>query len=136
MAGLAGPVEVAYLVSVDDLRRICKALTDGTREYKLASEDKEHVVIDYNDGPDDLNAISYTFPIVVSLNIEGKASLLFGERWPFGEGGLMVCLHVYTRKPIRRGLYPEGDKLFWDSLEDWEKFWRPLIAALVNGMEC
>lgn len=130
-----GPVERAYLVSVDDLRGICKTLTNGKLEYKLACEDEGQVIIVYNDGPDDVNAISYTFPIVVSLNVEGRASLLLGEQWPFGEDGLMVCLHVYTRKPIQRGLYPEGDKLFCDSLVDWEKFWRPLEAALIKGME-
>jgi hypothetical protein len=32
---MGGPVERAYLVSVDDLRDICDALNDGKREYKL-----------------------------------------------------------------------------------------------------
>jgi hypothetical protein len=133
---MGGPVERAYLVSVDDLRGICETLTDGKREYKLVCEDEGQAVIDYNDGPDDLNAISYAFPIVVNLNVKGRASLLFGKQWPFGEDGLMVCLHIYTRNPIRRGLYPEGNQLFGDSLDDWEKFWGPLEAALVKGMEC
>jgi hypothetical protein len=48
----------------------------------------------------------------------------------------MVCLHVYTRNPIRRGLYPEGSEIKWDSLEYWEKFWGPLEAALIKGSEC
>jgi hypothetical protein len=35
---MGGPVERAYLVSVDDLRGICETLTDGKREYKLVCE--------------------------------------------------------------------------------------------------
>jgi hypothetical protein len=27
----------------------------------------------------------------------------------------------------------EGDRLFWDSSEDWEKFWGPLGGALIKG---
>ncbi|HLZ51312.1 MAG TPA: hypothetical protein VKP61_11190 [Candidatus Acidoferrum sp.] len=134
MARMDGPVERAYLVSVDGLRGICETLTDGKREYKLVCEDEGQVTIDYNDGPDALNAISYAFPIVASLNIKGRASRLFGGQWPFGEDGLMVCLHVYLQKQTRKGLYPEGDKLYWDRLEDWEKFWGPLETALTKGM--
>ena len=131
-----GPVERAYLVSVDDLRGICKTLTDGKCEYKLACKDERHVVIVYNNGPDDLNALCFTFPIVVNLNVKHAALLrLFGKQWPFGEDGLMVCLHIYTGKQIRQGLYREGDKLSWDSSEDWEKFWGPLEAALIKEME-
>ncbi len=48
----------------------------------------------------------------------------------------MVCLHVYTGKEIGEGLYFGGDKLSWDSSEEWEEFWRPLEAALVKGLEC
>ena len=48
----------------------------------------------------------------------------------------MVCLHVYTRKQIRNGLYLEGDRVLWDSIEDWERFWPRLEAALIMGLEC
>lgn len=137
MAEMAGPVDRAYLVSVEDLRDICDALSDGKREYKLTCEGDREVSISYNDPPDDLNALSFTFPIVVNLNVKHASLLrLFGEQWPFGEDGLMVCLHVYLQKQTRKGLYPEGDEIKWDSLEDWEKFWGPLEAALIKGMEC
>jgi len=128
MAGMDGPVDRAYLVSVEDLRDICDALTDGKLEYRLTRDGKQ-VAISYNDGPDDLNAVCFTFPIVVDI-------------WTLGilarnaEAGFMVCLHIYTGKQIRQGLYFEGDQLFWDSSEDWEKFWGPLEAALVKGTEC
>ena len=126
MAGMDGPVDRAYLVSVEDLRDICDALTDGKLEYRLTRDGKQ-VAISYNDGPDDLNAVCFTFPIVVDI-------------WTLGilarneEAGLMVCLHIYTGKQIRQGLYLEGDQLFWDSSEDWEKFWGPLEAALIKGL--
>ena len=129
------PVEVAYLVSVEDLRDICDALTDGKCEYKVTCDDDTTAAISYNDGPDNLNATSFNFPIVASLNAKGRASLLFGKQWPFGEDGLIVCLHIYTGKQTKRGLYLEGDQLLWDTIEDWEKFWGPLEAALINGLE-
>lgn len=137
MAGMAGPVDRAFLVSVADLRDICDALNDKKREYRLTHEDENQVAILHNDGPDDLNAACFTFPIIVNLNVSHAFLLrLFGKQWPFGEDGLMVCLHIYTGKQIRNGLYLEGDNLYWDSLEDWEKFRPPLEAALIKGMEC
>ena len=132
MAEMVGHVERAYLVSVDDLRDICDALNDGKREYKLTCDDEKTVAIFYTDGPDDLNSICFTFPIVGNLNWPSR---VFGRQFPFGEDGLMVCLHVYTGKQIRRGLYLEDEKLKWDGIEDWEKFWGPLEAVLIKGME-
>ena len=129
MAGMDGPVDRAFLVSVEDLREICNALTDGKREYKLTWEAEKEVTILYNNGLDDLNAVCFTFPIIVDI-------------WTLGilarneEAGLMACLHIYTGKQTRNGLYLEGNQLFWDSGEDWEKFWGPLEAALVKGLEC
>ena len=60
----------------------------------------------------------------------------FGKWFPFGEDGLMVCLHTYAGRQIRRGLYLEDEKLKLDGMEDWEKFWRPLEAALNKELEC
>src|ERR1700680_2836061 len=127
MSTLDGLVERAYIVSVEGLRAICKTLTHGNREYNVTCDDEETVAISYQDAPDDLNAISYTFPILRNLNL---LSSVFGKQLPFGEDGLIVCLHIYMRKPIREGLYFEGDELSGDFVEDWEKFWRPLEAAL------
>lgn len=61
---------------------------------------------------------------------------VFGKQLPFGEDGLIVYLHIYMRKPIREGLYFEGDELSGDFVEDWEKFWRPWEAVLNKGLEC
>jgi hypothetical protein len=47
----------------------------------------------------------------------------------------MVCLHVYTGKQIRDGLYLYDGERKRDGIEDWEKFWGPLEAALTKGME-
>lgn len=103
---MGGPVEQAYLVSVEGLRDICAALTDENREYKLTCEDEKQVAISYNEGSDDLNAVCFTFPIVVTLNVSHSTLIrLFGEQWPFGEDGLMVCLHVYTGRQTRNGIY-------------------------------
>jgi hypothetical protein len=69
MAGMDGPVDRAYLVSVEGLRDICDSLNNGNREYKLTCDDEKTVAISYKDGPDDLNALCFTFPIVADLNI-------------------------------------------------------------------
>lgn len=137
MAGMDGPVDRAFLVSVEDLRDICDDLNDEKREYRLAYDAEKRVTLFYNDGPDNLNALCFTFPIVADLNIN-HASLvgLLGKQWPFGEDGLMVCLHVYTGKQVRHGIYLCEGELKQDSVEDWEKFWGPLEAALIKGMEC
>jgi hypothetical protein len=93
---MVGPVERVYFVSVNDLRDICHFLYDGTREYTLTCDDEKTVAISYNDGQDDLNSIFFTFPIVANLNFSrGFLLQLFGEQWPFGEAGLMICLHIY-----------------------------------------
>jgi hypothetical protein len=45
-------------------------------------------------------------------------------------------LYICRGKQTGQGLYFEGDQLFLDSSEDWEKFWGPLGGALVKRMEC
>ena len=100
-----GPVERAYLVSVQGLRDICDLLTDEKNEYKLTCDDEKTVAIYYKDGPDDPNAVCFTFPIIVNLNVKHASLLrLFGKQWPFGEDGLMVCLLIYTGNQTRNGL--------------------------------
>ena len=106
MGELGGPVERAYLVNFEDLRDICSGLTEGKREYKDTCDDEMTVAISYNDGPDDLNAVCFTFPIIRNLCLSQFLPLRLDE------GALMVCMHVYTGKAIRRGLYFEGDEPF------------------------
>jgi hypothetical protein len=48
----------------------------------------------------------------------------------------MVCMHVFTGKQTRRGLYFEGDKLLWGTVEEWKMFWGPLEATLIKWLEC
>ena len=137
MAEMSGTVDRAYLVSVEGLRDICDALNDEERAYRVTCIDEKTVGIFYHDGPDNLNALCFAFPVVVNLNVKHAALLrLFGKQWPLGEDGLMVCLHVYTGKQTRHGIYLYEGELRQDSIKDWEKFWRPLEAALINGMGC
>jgi hypothetical protein len=74
-------------------------------------------------------AIYFTFPIVANIWILG----IF-DRNP--GAGFMVCLHVYTKKQIRRGLYFEDEELKWDGIGDWQKIWGPLESVLIKGLEC
>ena len=75
-------------MSVEDLRKICKTLTDERREYKINRDDEMTVAISYNDGPDDLNAICFTFPAVANLNTKCFPLPVDANLWPFGEDGL------------------------------------------------
>ena len=128
---MGGAVDRAYFVSVDDLRDICDALNDEKREYKLTYDvEKKTVAICYNDGPDDLNAVCFTFPIIRKLCLSQFLPVRLDE------GALIVCLPFYTHKQIRKGLYLEDEGLKWDDIADWEKFWPPLEAALIKGVEC
>src|SRR5882724_11305759 len=101
MAEVDGPVDRAFLVSIEDLRDICGGLSGGKREYKLNCKNEKKVAIFYHDGPDDLNAVCFIFPIVANIWLLGE---LFRRR---PEAGFMVCLHIYTGNQIRRGLYFE-----------------------------
>ena len=110
MAGMDGPVDRAYLVSVEDLRDICEALTDGKREYRLTREDEKQVAISYNDGPDDLNAVCFTFPIIVA---SATASLLrlLGKQRPARTDSWSACMSIGKNRP-GRGFIPKGTSCF------------------------
>src|ERR1700678_3365 len=129
MNALEGVVEVAYFVRLEGLYEICRRLTNERREYKVDSCDGRAVVIGFNEGPDDLNCLRFSFPVVRNLNVKRMIPCL-GERWPFGDGGLIVCLHVYTGTLLKGGLYIEDGVLDRDILKDWERFWFPLESAL------
>jgi hypothetical protein len=134
MSTLDGLVEVAYFISVEGLREICELLTNEKHTYNVTRYDDKTVTIWYNDGPDDLNAISYSFPICVNVNLK-RTIPCFGEHWPFGADGFIAVLHIYTKKPIREGLYLEDGELVRDFIEDWERFWSPLKAALCKELK-
>jgi hypothetical protein len=42
----------------------------------------------------------------------------------------LVCLHPSLMDVLARGLYFEGDKLMWDCMEDFGRFWEPLRKVL------
>jgi len=77
---LGGPVERAYLVNVNDLCDICDAHNDGQREYKLTCNHEKTVAFSYNDGPDDLNSVIFTFSIAGNLNWPPR---VFGKQFLF-----------------------------------------------------
>jgi len=110
-------VDKAYMADVKELRQLCAEL-DG---YSLVVN-RHSVTITLRDEPDGLNDIAYAFPIVSSM------PALFGRTF---ESEMEVCLDTYTRRQVRGGLYQEQDGQVWpDFLEDWKKFWTPLVTAL------
>lgn len=124
---MGGPIEQAYLVSVEALEEICKNLSHGEVKYSIITAcDPKEVVFSYTDSPDDLDSIYYSFPIVADI-------------WPLGirarneAAGLMACLHVYTGRKIRNRIYLYEGELKQDGIGDWEKIWGRLEAALIKG---
>jgi hypothetical protein len=86
---------------------------DDTEEW----DDTQSVIIRYsNPGGTDLpNAISFRFPCMSDGN-------------PLFPAGL-ACLHASLAEPVCYGLYFEGGDIKYDSLEDWSRFWPPIIRA-------
>jgi hypothetical protein len=41
-----------------------------------------------------------------------------------------VCIHPGLAVPVQMGLYLEGDRLLWDPLEDFDRFWPPIRKVL------
>jgi hypothetical protein len=132
MVELPNMIDQAYLISVQDLREICSELTSHNCEYRLLRPNDGHVLIRFNDDAHDvlnLNALSFTFPIVV--NVAGLAIL---HKNP--EAGQMVCMSVYTAKQTQHGFYPDEDgELKMDLEGDWGRFWQPLAALLLKEYE-
>ena len=127
-------IDQCHLVSVADLEDICHELSnplDGI-EYKLVKPRDGKVLIRFSDDPKDvlnLNALCYTFPIIVSVP---GLTLLHNNL----EAGLMVCMSVYTAVQTQCGLYQEADgELKLDHEGDWVRFWQPLAAKLTREVE-
>ena len=98
-------IDQCYLTSVAELRELCNTLTTGNYKYRLFRPNDRQILMRFNDDPKDalnLNALCFAFPIVVE--IPGLAALHNNS-----EGGLMVCMSVYTANQTQRGLYFDGD---------------------------
>lgn len=118
-------IDQAYLISVTDLKETCKELTDGKFHYEVTNSNDESVSITYYEGEDDLNASTFTFPIVADL----RFPLIKIEGY---EDDLLACLHVYTHKQPRGKMYMEEGEIKRDNITDWLRFWVPLDALLLR----
>ena len=116
-------VDQAYIVSVLDLRDICKELTHGKFQYTVAEVSDDDITVAYNEGEDDLNPSSFTFPIIRDLSL---------PILPRTEDCLMVCLHVYTHRQTQHRMYMEDGKIKMDGITDWLRFWAPMDAVLLK----
>jgi hypothetical protein len=115
-------VDLAYIVSVMDLREICKELTHGRFKYEVTST-PDDVTIIYNEGTDNFNSSIFTFPIVRYLGLPFL---------PRTEDGLMACLHTYTHTQSQQRMYMENGEIRFDNVTDWLRFWVPLDAVLLK----
>jgi hypothetical protein len=90
-------VDKAFVVGVDDLHELCREL----KNYSLSVTGR-NVTITQHDSGNGLNDISFAFPIVADFSILSAL-----HKNP--ECGLQVCLHVYTRREVRKSLHLEDD---------------------------
>jgi hypothetical protein len=127
-------IDQCHLVSVADLEDICHELSNPLNgvEYRLLKPNDGKVMIRFNDDPRDfmnLNALCYTFPIIVSVP---GLTLLHNNL----DAGLMCCLSIYTALQTQCGLYLDGEgELKHDGEGDWNRFWQPLVAKLMREVE-
>ena len=127
---MACPVETAYLTGLEELRHICKDISDSGVEYRVARCDEKEVVIYFNDNAaHDLNALLFAFPILPHIWPHGLPQLFRGKE----EECRMVCLHVWVGRCTKNGIYADGNQLSRDGITDWERFW-PRLKAALNGL--
>jgi len=50
------------------------------------------------------------------------------------EADSLVCCHAALIEPIQVGLYFEDDRLLYDPLEDFDRFWPPIKQALCEAV--
>jgi hypothetical protein len=118
-------IDQAYLVSVTDLREVCRELTHGKFHYEVTESCDEYVAVTYSESEDGLNASTFTFPIVADL----RFPLVSMEDY---EDDQFACLHVYTHRQPRRRMYMEDGEIKMDCITDWLRFWTPLDALLLR----
>jgi hypothetical protein len=122
-----------YIVSLPDLRRRLRAISQGAHQWTIEivqkrlfpgkGELESYALIGYTNPVtlDMPNNLSFLFPIVVQPNGSQQ------------EAGTFVCLHPSEAIDVAYGLYFEGDFLKRDCLEDWTLFWSPLVESLIAG---
>lgn len=127
-----GVIRAAYVLSVLDLRHVCKKLTSNeenrgnTFGYRLLRPNDGCVLIRFSDDPTDfgsLNSLCFSFPMVAKFS--GLARLHRND-----EAGQIVCLSEYTADQKQYGLYEEEGDFARNREADWERFWVPLAAFL------
>ena len=121
-------IDQAYIISVEDLREICKELTHGIFKYEVSDVTYDDVTLTYNEGGDNLNPSAFTFPIVRYLGVAFFPKLK--EIPP--EDGLLACLHTYTHRQAQHRMYMEDGEIKFDNITDWLRFWVPLDALLLR----
>lgn len=121
-----------YLVSLADLRRRLRAISQGAQQWTVEilqepllsckGELPFYALIGYTNPAmiDMPNYLSFLFPLAVQPKVSRN------------ETGTFVCLYPSGAIAIASGLYFEGDALKRDCLEDWILFWSPLGKSLID----
>src|SRR5271168_1045577 len=111
-AGFLGDLSCgAYQWASTAVSGICVSDDKRSRQYLLVGYS--------NPEPEGLpNSLCFCFPVFIY------------RRAPGAELKHLVCFAPESVVPLSQGLYWEEDQLKNDSLEDWDRFWKPLRGCL------
>jgi len=81
---MGGPVEQAYIVSVEALEEICKNLSQGAVKYSIITAcDPKEIVFSYTNGPDDLIPSTIASPSSPTFGLsESMRGMTLRDSWP------------------------------------------------------
>jgi len=74
--------------------------------------------------------IWYTNPELTDMPNEICLSFPAFRDWFWGVEESFVCLHPGLAQTVQPGLYFEGERLLYDCIEDFERFWPPIREIL------
>jgi hypothetical protein len=116
---------VGFIINLDELAVLLEYISHDVHCWAMTGDDTEEwgdtqsIIVRYsNPGDPDLpNPISFRFPCLSDGNP------LFPAR--------LACLHAGLAEPVLSGLYFDEEGVKYDLLEDWGRFWPPIVRALL-----
>jgi hypothetical protein len=121
-----------FVLSLAELNICLQKMSGGIHQwvaipvpYIVPTRDNEprgYITIGYTN-PQDIeipNYLTFLFPMVKCT------------QRPATFDNLLICLHPSAAIPLSEGIYLEEGNVKLDTLEDWDRFWKPLSNALAT----
>jgi hypothetical protein len=114
-----------FVVNLEKLAVLLEYVSYDVHRWEMIGDDTgewgdtQRIVVRYsNPGDPHLpNPINFRFPCLSDGNPLYPARL--------------ACIHASLAEPVLSGLYFDGERVKYDLLEDWGRFWPPIIRALL-----